>query len=217
MSPILVASGSSCTSSTSHEQTRLIRLGIELLTRAGARPVSAFRAGSFGLNADTVTAVAQNGLRIDASYNAVQFGPESGVAPDRLLLDLTPLGEVAELPMTVFRDGTRRLRHAQLGACSFSEIEASLWRAADAGRRSYVLLSHNFELLNQSQDRADLVVASRLRKLCSFLDQHRDRFRSAGCAGLQAMPVAEQTTMLSVPWWCTAGRIAEQAWRRGYR
>ena len=199
------------------EQTRLIRLGIELLRRAGAHPINAFRAGSFGLNADTLTAVARNGLQFDASYNAVQFGPGSGVAPGGLLLDAAMMDGVCELPMTVFRDGLNRLRPAQLGACSFGEIEASLWASVHAGRKSYVMLSHNFELLNPSQTREDPIVVRRFDKLCSLLSRHRDIFSCTGCAELQLRPKAAPGAMLTVPRWRTAGRVAEQAWRRGYR
>ncbi|MFY7913428.1 MAG: hypothetical protein ACOVPA_02020, partial [Rubrivivax sp.] len=52
------------------DQITLIGLGKRLLEEAGVAQVSAFRAGSFGFNANTLRAVACNGMSIDASYNA---------------------------------------------------------------------------------------------------------------------------------------------------
>ncbi len=54
-----------------------------------------------------------NAITIDASYNATMFGPDSGLAPGRLLTDACALGPMVELPMTVFRDGLGRLRPVQ--------------------------------------------------------------------------------------------------------
>jgi hypothetical protein len=198
------------------EQTRLIGIGCQLLQAAGATGVNAFRAGSFGLNADTLTAVARNGLRFDTSYNATQFGPDSGVAPGRLLLDTTPIADIHEYPMTVFRDGTGRSRHAQLGACAFGEIESALWQAAETERQSFVMLSHNFELMNLALDRADRIVVNRFRKLCAFLDKNRDTFRTSGFADLKPRRAETEEGLLTVPFWRTARRLAEQAWRRSY-
>ena len=201
-----------------HEQSQLIRIGLQLLRDAGAGEVNAFRAGSFSFNADTLAALADNDLPFDASYNATRFGPESGVSPGELLLDSRQIAAgIHEFPMAIFSDAAGRLRHAQLGACSFGEIESALWRAAEAGRQSFVVLSHNFELLNQGKNREDKIVVNRFRKLCAFLERHCDTFRSAGFVGLEPQPVKEKPAMLQVPWWHTAHRIAEQAWRRSYR
>jgi hypothetical protein len=71
----------------------------------------------------------------DASYNAATFGPTSGVFPGELVDQPRQVGQVLELPMTVFFDG-RRLRHAQVTACSWREMEALLFyflRGSSAG------------------------------------------------------------------------------------
>lgn len=199
------------------EQTRLISIGRRLLEEAGAGGVSAFRAGSFGFNIDTLAALSRNGLRLDASYNATLFGLDSGLMPGTTVVEPIECHGVVEVPMTVFADGTGRLRHAQLTACSSSELEGLLWRALEDRRQAFVILFHNFELLNESQTAADPVVVGRFRRLCSFLDRNRDSFRVRGFNGLPPTSVPAQPAPLVSPAWRTGIRMFEQFYRRRYR
>lgn len=199
------------------EQTRLIAIGKRMLEQAGAASVSAFRAGSFGFNLDTLVALAANGVPFDSSYNATSFGLDSGVMPGTTVVEPIECSGVVEVPMTVFADGTGRLRHAQLTACSSGELEGLLWQALEDRRQAFVILFHNFELLNESQTAADPVVIRRFRRLCSFLDRHRDSFRVRGFNGLQPMSVAVQPAPLVSPAWRTGMRMFEQFYRRRYR
>jgi hypothetical protein len=199
------------------EQTHLIATGMRLLAQAGADSLSAFRAGSFGFNRDTLTALASNKLFLDASYNAAMSGLQSGVLPGIPVVEPMHCDGVLECPMTVFTDGTRNLRHTQLGACSFAEIEGLLWRALHDRRQAFVLLLHNFELLNQARNSADRVVVHRFRRLCSFLERNRDSFRVRGFEGPAPRAVLEQPRPLSSPAWKTGGRMLEQLKRKAYR
>lgn len=199
------------------EQTILIAAGANLLKQAGAGDVTAFRAGSFAFNRDTLRALATTGIAFDSSYNASLFGPSSGVMPGIAVVEPIECDGVYEYPMTVFNDGTGSLRHAQLTACSYSEMEGLLWQSLEAGRSSFVILSHNFELLNQAKDRPDDVVVKRLEKLCAFLDQNRDCFRTRGFNGLKPQVTQRQPAPLASPIWRTGARMMEQAYRRRYR
>ncbi len=196
------------------EQRTLLDCGRRLLVEAGVARIDAFRAGSFGFNDDTITALAHTDIPVDASYNATMFGPSSGVAMDGLLTDVAQLGNVTELPMTVFDDGWGRLRHVQLTACSWGEIEALLWQALRTGQRAFVILSHNFELLDTRATRPDGVVVDRFRSLCRFLRRHDGLFRLRHMG--EAVPAAAQPqpAPLRSSRWRTAARLAEQAWRR---
>ena len=218
------------------EQTSLIASGLEMLARAGAPQVNALRAGGFGFNRDTLDALAANAVPFDSSYNATMHGPESGVRPGELAWAPFECAGVQEYPMSVFDDGTGTLRHVQLTACSLSEMEHLLWQALETGHSSLVILSHSFELLNGgSRDRSDPVAIRRFRKLCAFLDRHRDVFKVRGFQGLEAehalpefvaataaaAPSAKssalhQPPLLRSPLWRTGARIAEQAYRRRY-
>jgi hypothetical protein len=200
---------------TADEQTSLISSGLRMLQRAGAEDVNAFRAGSFGFNRDTLDALAANSVPFDSSYNATLFGPDSGVRPGEQLWSPFECAGVCEYPMTVFKDGTGKIRHVQLTACSFAEIEGLLWSALEEGYTSFILLSHSFELLNPDKDRPDGVVLNRFRKLCAFLDKHRDSFRVRGFRGLDP-ELGTQPPLLRSPIWHTGGRIVEQAYRRRY-
>lgn len=201
------------------EQVTLIAKGLELVQRAGATDVNAFRAGSFAFNRDTLLALAQIGIPFDSSYNATMFGPDSGVMPGVQLVEPLRCDGVSEYPMTVYRDGSTRLRHAQLTACTFAEMEGLLWQALNEGRRSFVILSHGFELLNRAKDRPDPVVVDRMRRLCAFLGRHRDSFRVRGFQGLVPEPVvavSEQPVPLRSPLYRTGVRLVSQAARRRF-
>jgi len=196
------------------EQTRLISIGRKMLQAAGASAPTAFRAGSFAFNLDSLRALAINGIEFDTSYNAQFFGLGSGVSPGVLLCEPITVLQVYEYPMTVFWDGFGRLRHAQLGACSISELEHVLWHSLEARRSAVVILSHNFELLNGRKDAPDNVVVRRMMQLCRFLDKNRDSFRVRGFRDLRLQPQATHPAPVSCPMRHTARRIIEQAYRR---
>jgi hypothetical protein len=196
------------------EQQVIVAKGLELLRRAGEGSVNAFRAGSFGFNSDTLRALAANQVAFDSSYNATMFGPDSGVMPGTTIVEPFECDGVHEYPMTVFKDGIGAMRHAQLTACSFKEMESLLWRALEAERKAFVILSHNFELLNQAKSKPDDIVVRRFRRLCAFFERNRDCFRVRGFRNLQPKSVSRQPTPLSVPFWTTAGRVIAQAYRR---
>lgn len=196
------------------DQTRLIAEGRRRLTAAGAPAPVAFRAGSFGFNRHTITALQHNGIAMDSSYNLTMFGPTSEVEPHRALTDTAVVDDVCLLPMTVFRDGTGSLRHAQLTACSWPEMEAALEQAALAGQRAFVILSHGSELLDACGSRGDEIVIRRFNRLCAFLARHRDRFRLSTFA--EGWPRVEdsQPQPLTIPVWPKMVRVAEQLLRR---
>lgn len=198
------------------DQQLLIACAKEYLHRAGVDKIAAFRAGSFAFNTDTLTALDFNGIPIDCSYNASTSGPASGLRPGELLVQPTQAGPLWEYPMTVFEDGLGKLRHAQVTACAYGELETVLWRAAEERHRAVVILWHNFEMLNEAKNRADSIVCRRFERLCRFLDRHRDAFRVQGFDGLRPYAVPEQPAPVSSGVYPTAVRLAEQALRRGF-
>ena len=196
------------------EQSRLLSIGIEWLQRAGAPRPLAFRAGSFALNRDTLTALERNQIYIDSSYNATMMGTTSGVCEGALLDQPCQIGNVLELPMTIYDDG-RGLRHVQLTACSWSELEHLLWQALKQGHQSFVILSHSSELLTPGARAVDRNVVRRLRRLCSFLERHSDSFRVHGFRdGGLTTRITSPGPRLKSPIWRTGLRMAEQVWRR---
>ena len=158
------------------EQVELIKLGINLLRQAGVSSVNAFRAGSFAVNADSYKALAQCGIRIDSSLNYCHF--ESGVDLRGTVSFLEPsrIEGIEVLPITVFQDGFKKLRPAQIGACSFMELQSALESAVQSGVEHFVIVSHNFEMLRQRGSEPDRIVAARFEKLCRYLDGNRSHY-----------------------------------------
>jgi hypothetical protein len=183
---------------TLQEQVLIVAAAKRLLQDAGGGSPAAFRAGSFGLDHNTLSAVLSNGISIDSSYDASVSRASFRGPP---ILDNAMIDGVDEVPMTVFRDGLGRLRHAQLGACTFEELEHALWQSVELGRRSFVLLTHNFEMLSKHKSQPNDIIVDRTRKLCRFLDRNRDAFRVRGFADKVAPaasvpPVELQSTLL---------------------
>jgi hypothetical protein len=89
-----------------------------------------------------------------------------------------------------------------------------LWQALDSEWDAFIILSHNFELLNVAKNRADAVVVRRFMKLCEFLDRHRSNFVTCGFNGLQPVSVSRQPLPLRSNLLRTSVRVVEQIWRR---
>lgn len=198
------------------EQTSLIGAGKQLLERAGAGVVNAFRAGSFGFNRDSLSALAACDIRIDSSYNSTMFGLDSGVLPGENVYDVVEYDGVFEYPMTVYHDGSSKLRHVQLAACSNYELEGLLWQALAQQRKSFMMLSHNFELLNAARNRPDPIMIKRFARFCRFMSDNRDSLRMRGWKESSPMAATSQPPVLSSPLWKTCHRMAQQAMRRRY-
>lgn len=200
---------------TLDEQCVLIELGKKLLNEAGGGEVTAFRAGSFAANADTYRALNRCGIYLDSSLNLVH--PDSGLdLRERLDFSRPQRVEgVNILPMTVFRDGTGRLRPAQVGACSFGELRDALASACIAGVEHFVLLSHNFEMMRQGRTEPDEVVVGRFEKLCKHLADNREQYQLGTFGDLTEIRLSDAAKNLpSASLMATLQRHGEQAWRR---
>jgi hypothetical protein len=195
------------------EQTSLVRLGLDLIEAAGApRPIS-FRAGSFAANADTFSALRANGIFLDFSIDPSTPLSVADLRDGRDLSAAQVIDGVFSLPLTVFRDGFGRIRHAQVGACSSGELVEAIESAAGLGRTHFVLLSHNFEMLKPGTSVADKIVVSRFENLCRHL--------GAGGYGATAMELLSPTewavrscVLPKTTRSATLRRYAEQALRR---
>lgn len=223
------------------DQTTLIAKGIQLISDAGGPSLNAFRAGSFGFNENTLAALAANNITFDSSYNASMMGLDSGIMPGEALYDTVeinmlsadtlttntfttgmplsgaaPSGRVIEYPMTVFNDGGGSLRHAQLGACSNWELESLMRQALQSQRTAFVILSHNFELLNTARDNADPVMIRRFRQYCEFMANNKNSFTMRGFHDLVPQIAKNSQPVLTSSRWLTLHRTIEQVWRRRY-
>jgi len=202
---------------TLDEQVALIARGRELLEAAGSGPLTAFRAGSFAVNRDSYAALRRNGLMLDTSLNRCHAvsGADLGKAwpsDSPFIID-----GVSTYPVTVFKDGFGKLRPAQVGACSASEMREALATAADAGHAAFVIVSHNFEMLKAGSSEPDWIVARRFEALCAHLAAHRERYTVRGFGAdleLRTDSVATHDEWPHAQMLSTAQRHIEQLQRR---
>ena len=197
------------------EQEILISKGIDLLVQGGSDNISAFRAGSFGANQDTLKALGSNKIGIDSSYNYISImNGICEIETDNILFQPQVIENIYEYPLSVYSDRKGHFRHAQLGACSSNELINMLMAAVDSGWNSFTILSHNFELLNKSKSKVDNIVFQRFLSLCKFLEKNRDLFNCTGFSTVNPNAVEQQPEPIKSNVMSTAWRMAEQAVRR---
>lgn len=199
---------------TLEEQIVLIRKGLELMAQVGCHPV-AFRAGSFAASGDTFRALEACGIAYDFSLNETCPDCAPDLRGQADFVHPSRVGTVNSLPITVFRDGTGRLRPAQLGSCSAAELEEALLSSQAQGIGQFILLSHNFEMLRSGSSNPDGIVARRFETLCKFLAARRDGFTVATTAMLTTSKGdPEQAGLPTVGLSATLRRHGEQLVRR---
>ncbi len=151
------------------DQCVLLDYAARQLEAAGAPRPTAFRAGNYGANDDTLRALAQIGLTHDTSHAPGLSGSacEIGLGPnDRLPLERCG---VVEVPIGCIGEVAGKLRHAQLTALSARELKAAIRHARDKQVESFTLVSHSFELLSRNRSKINAVVRNRFENLCRFL------------------------------------------------
>lgn len=203
---------------TEVDQKTLIRVGTEMMRAAGVPIMRAFRAGNFSANLDTLRALASAGYAIDSSLNATapQSFPDGHGSLDSYSRSIW-MG-VQSLPISVFFDGFGRMRHAQVGACSFEELSNAVDSCARNGWGDFIILSHGFELLKPGAMERDPIVVRRFRRLCEFLRDRRDsgHLRVASMNEVEPTEKTDVTerTLPQVSKCATLRRYLEQAYRR---
>jgi len=200
---------------TRDEQVELIAYGKARLEAVLGKPVTAFRAGSYAVNADTFHALAANDIFVDSSINQCYEISARDLTQIRQTQAPVTVDRVLSYPVGVFLDGLNRKRPAQVGACGFQEMRQALSAARTQGLTDFVLVSHNFEMLVPEHAEPDFIVVRRFSELCRFLEEHRSdlpvvgfqaRTELAACPSISAPP---QVGLMA-----TGVRLCEQAVRR---
>jgi hypothetical protein len=202
---------------TRAEQSVIIGAAKALLERSVGDKVTAFRAGNFGFDRDTLVALRDNGILFDSSYNRTINRLESRLEFEQDIQFPQRIEGVWEYPLTVFRDGFGKERHLQLTACSLSEMKSVLMQSAEMGLDNVNILSHNFELLDASKTRVEPVVLRRFEGLCDFLANNKDTFRVEGFRKLDPKRQTHQSPAPIASAWGTARRYVEQVSMRAHR
>lgn len=196
------------------DQKLLLELGIENLTKAGAPRPKAFRAGNFGANNDTLRALAAVGIAYDTSYNYLYLGNPCEIRTSAPLANPTALDGVIEVPIAVFEDFPNHMRPAQLCAISKSEMRTVIEQSVAQNKKTVVILSHSFELLNRARKRANRILVHRFEEMCEMLSAMRSSAPTCGFAELDRDKIvngSDQITRLRSHPLRTASRMVEQA------
>jgi hypothetical protein len=199
------------------DQVALIDRGLENLSRAGAGPINALRAGNAGASTATLRAARRCGIMIDSSYFAPRLNDICRLPSDPELSHPARLEGIIEVPITWFRDGLNRIRPAQLCACSIRELEHILKNAWSRNWRVVTLLMHSFELVRrQSPVKPQKVMRlheKRLRQLCQLMETNGDKFISATFGELDRDNIVGDVApgCLRSPFDRTIRRFCEQA------
>lgn len=205
---------------TEDNQARLIALGLRNLRECGASKVSAFRAGDYAANCDSLRALRRNDIIYDSSYNVCHLPVDFRIAADRMLLQPIRSEGVCEFPVSFFSDWPGHYRHAQVTACSYGELRNALVQAWKQNWFSFVIVFHSMELLMDRRrriyrPRPDWAVIRRFLQLCEFLSEHRDKFKTSTFneLNLADIPTEEPSWGIVSNPLRTCGRIAEQGVR----
>lgn len=199
---------------SAEEQSSLIAHGRALLESVGSGRLSAFRAGSFAANRDTFEALRSNGIFFDSSLNRCHAVSAPELRREFEFTTSFQINGVSTFPVSTFLDGFGRDRPAQVGACSFSELREALWSAQALGRKNFVIVSHNFEMLKPGASTPDPIVVRRFEKLCAHLAEHRETFPTCGFASCAIEAEPDLSSIPHVSLGATAVRHCEQIYRR---
>ncbi|MDI1297253.1 MAG: hypothetical protein PSY12_15480 [bacterium] len=201
-----------------NDQILLLSLAKRLLEEAGAPAITAFRAGNFGANDDTLRALAAIGILWDSSVNPAYLNRDCGISVEPGLIAAQRKLGVTELPVSGITDRPGGFRPAQICAMSAAEMLGGLRHAAREGHSAFVVVTHSFELLSRDRQRPNHAVMTRFEQLCREASRLPD-IRTAGFHDLApdlADAPARALTRLAPHRWRTGMRIAEQAlatWR----
>jgi len=183
------------------EMSRIFEGGFEIFERWGLpRPV-AIRAGNLRVNRDVYRAMHKLGIPIGSHIGCAICLPED---PSLHLYSGRHVVEnVVEIPILTFTDlhvsGWRHLRNLTITGCSFAETRVLLEKAHAMGLHDVVILTHAHEFVKKRDLRYEHITPNRvnqnrLRDLCRFLADSRDRFSTPPMGGEAKNLDAESAT-----------------------
>jgi hypothetical protein len=175
------------------DQQVLLGLAIDLLTRAGAPRPTAFRAGNYGADDNSLIALAELGLTWDSSVNAPYLGGACRIGVSADQVSAIKRNGIIELPVAGLNEGVRQVRPAQICALSVREMRDALGHAADHQHGAFVIVTHSFEMLSRDRKRANRAVIARFEAMCDAIAAD-PRLVSAGFNDLDPVALTRATS-----------------------
>lgn len=169
------------------ESLRLIEAGLTAFHEWRLPAPSIFRSGNLHHDESLYRAQARAGIPFSSHVGMAIF--DSGDPQFRLFSGRHACHGITECPILTFCDwkaGSREhLKTLTITGSSFAEMRMLLEQAHQQGMEQVVILTHPFEYVSIHEDvvrkmRRHRVNQRRLKKLCAFLDQNRDRFDACG-------------------------------------
>lgn len=218
-SPVGGRQGQNLADFSFEDQRVLLGLAIDLLMRAGAPRPTAFRAGNYGADDNSLRALAELSLIWDSSVNAPYLGGACRIGVSAEQVSAVERHGIVELPVAGLNDRGGQVRPAQICALSAREMQDALRHAADNQHATFVIVTHSFEMLSRDRKRANHAVIARFEAMCKAIADD-PRLVSAGFNDLDAAALTRspdrQPTRLGPNHLRTFARMAEQAlatWR----
>lgn len=167
-----------------NEQIELLGEGKHLLEEYGVKNVTAFRAGNYGANIDTLKALSENGFLFDSSYN-LAFPNKSRLISNDVFNDITKIEGIFELPITCFNEKlpllVNKVVPMDINAASFSEMKEMLIYASKNNFKCVTIIFHSFSFyIGKDLQYTDAHIIdktiTKFKKLCHFLSENKDSF-----------------------------------------
>jgi len=197
------------------DQIVLISYARDVLVRAGATAPTAFRAGNYGADDRTITALGRLGIAWDASFNAGYLGGECSISPPPSPITPVLRGDITLVPISGIFDRPSHFRPAQVCAMSLREMRAALDHAARDEHPCFTIVTHSFEMLSRDRSRPNLAVIARFEALCAHV-AGSPALRSSGFFDLPARLPMRQLELAGPSYPRTIARVAAQllaTWR----
>jgi peptidoglycan/xylan/chitin deacetylase (PgdA/CDA1 family) len=199
-------------------QERLLRVGMDVLAQCGVR-ATAFRAGDFAANLDTLKAMKHAGILVSSNRDLdTKSSIRSKINHDfPVVNDVSCCEGVVDVPVTAFRsplpglDG--QFRHFEISALSFREMKDGLMKAYRAGYSTVGILTHPGEFFRHTRCGVVPIEKNRrrLEQLLAFI-KSRPEFKVctiSECATITPMPKSSPPEIrLALPY--TLLRVVEQ-------
>lgn len=195
-SPVAGHTGEHIRSFDVADQTKLLVTAIDLLTKAGAPRPIAFRAGNYGADDHTLTALGGLGVSWDSSFNTDYSGGACRIGIARDSIAPVRRNGLIEVPVSGLFDRGPHFRPAQVCALSSREMRAALDHAARHCHPLFTIVTHSFEMLSRDRMRPNRMVMKRFERMCRVIADHPG-LRSVGFRDLDPGIADEQSSGLS--------------------
>jgi peptidoglycan/xylan/chitin deacetylase (PgdA/CDA1 family) len=183
-SPVDGRTGRNLADFSIEDQITLLTLAADMVEKAGAPRPTAFRAGNYGADDNSLRALAKIGLTWDSSVNPAYLGGGGClVSTSPSQISAMRFNGIVELPVSALLDRPDHVRPAQVCALSAWEMRAALRHSAKHHHPTFVIVTHSFEMLSRDRLRANRSVQRRFVAMCQEIETHPG-LESAGFADL---------------------------------